>query len=124
MSKTILGVVALVGILGLGLAGIAMGNSAVVGDEPAMMVSPQTIVLAKVTFVTIHTNITASTVDASTLALNEVSPTDVWADDTGDIVARFDVADLSLEPGEVTLTLSGLFKDGSSFSATDLVRVK
>ena len=66
MGKTLLGVVALVGLLGLG---VALGNSAVKGDDPAMMASPQTIVLAKVDSVTVHTNIPASTVAAGTLAL-------------------------------------------------------
>ena len=48
----------------------------------------------------------------------------VWADDCGDLVARFRIADLGLSPGPVALTLTCTYTDGSGFSATDMVRVK
>jgi hypothetical protein len=40
------------------------------------------------------------------------------------LVAKFAIADLDLEPGDATLTLSGAFQDGGAFSASDEVKVK
>ena len=124
MRRSSLGIVVLCGFLGIGLAVIAMANSAVEGDEPAMMVSPRAIVLAKVSTVTVHTNIPASAVEPASIDLDGTVPTSVGVDDCGDLVAKFAVADLGLEPGEATLTLNGTFTDGSSFSAAFVVTVK
>ena len=112
------------GLLGAGIAGIAMGNRAVGGDEPAIMVSPSTIVLAKVDTVTVHTNIAASDVAPGSLDLDGAAPIDTGVDDCGHIVAKFAVEDLGLESGEVTLTLNGALEDGSLFSASDEAMVK
>ncbi len=122
MKGTLIGTVVLCGLLGLGLAGIAFANSAVDGDEPAIMVSPSTVVLAKVDSITVHTNIPAIVVGS--VDLNGVVPTGVWADNCGHIVARFGVADLDLEPGRAELTLTLEFADGGGFSGTDWVTVK
>ena len=113
-------------LIGLGLGSAALGNGGVKGDLPGMMVSPQMIVLAKVSAVTVHTNIPYDSVVLvpGSLTLDEIAPAAVWADDCGDIVARFKVADLGLEPGEVTLTLDGAYVSGGTFTATDTVRVK
>lgn len=124
MTRTFVAATVLCGLLGVGLAGLTLANSAVDGDAPAIMVSPSTIVLAKVDVVTIHTNIPASTVEAGSLDLNGAAPIGVGVDDCGDIVAKFAVADLGLEPGKAKLTLSGAFEDGDLFSASEVVRVK
>lgn len=106
------------------IVGLAWANSAVDGDVPAIMVSPSTIVLARVSTVTVHTNIPAADVVPESLALNGVAPTSVYVDDCGDIVAKFAVANLGLEPGAATLTLCGDYDAGGSFSASDSVIVK
>ncbi|MFC1764171.1 hypothetical protein ACFL6U_19120 [Planctomycetota bacterium] len=124
MKKSFLKIVALCGILGIGLAGIAIANSAVDGDEPAMMASPNVIVLAKVSTIIVHTNIPAVVVDCGSIALNGVVPTGVGVDSCGHIVAKFAIAELGLEPDEATLTLSGAYLSGGSFIATDVVTVK
>ena len=129
MKKALTATAILCILIGLGLGSAALGNGGVKGDQPGMMVSPQTIVLAKVSAVTVHTNIPfVSVVPGSlTLAIDGevgIAPAGVWADDCGDIVARFAVAKLGLEPGEVTLTLCGTYVSGGTFAATDAVRVK
>jgi len=125
------GMVGLCALMGLGISGLAFGNSAVKGDAPAMMVSPQTIVLAKVGAVTVHTNIPAGLVDYESVTLDGATPLGVWADDCGHLAARFAVADLALEPARaVTLTLRGTLVDPETgepvgtFEAQDTVRVK
>ncbi|MBN2451600.1 MAG: hypothetical protein JXR77_14525 [Lentisphaeria bacterium] len=124
MRKVTLGILGLCGLLALGIAGSVMANSAVDGDDPAMMASPQTIVLAKVSDITVHTNIPLSTVAPASVMLDGVAASGVWADSLGHLVARFRIADLELLPGEVTLMLTGLFDDGSAFAAADAVTVK
>jgi hypothetical protein len=130
MKKTSHKILVLCGILGIGLAGIAMANGALEGDIPAMMVSPSTIVLTKVSIISVHTNIPASSVNIGSLSLKNVdadidpaTPTYVYKDNLGHIAAKFDVADLGLEAGEATLMLSGVY-DGAPFSAIDVVTVK
>lgn len=124
MKKTLLGIVALCGLLVLGLAGRVLANSAVDGDVPAIMASPQVIIPAKVSQLTIHTNIPASTVMFGTVALNGVAAENLGVDSCGHLVARFDLADLSLVPGVMQLELTGLFVDGTPFAATTEVTVR
>lgn len=117
-------VLALCVVVGLVSTGVAMGNGALPDGDDAIMVSPGTIVLDKVSDVTVHTNIAAAIVVSGTVTLNGVVPTGVWADDCGDLVARFAIEDLGLVPGEVALTLGCARTDGGAFSATDVVRAK
>lgn len=124
MKKGLLEAVVLWGVLGVGLVGMAMANGALEGDAPAIMVSPSTIVLAKVDTVSVHTNVPAAAVVPDSLDLDGAAPTDVYIDNLGHIAAKFAVAGLGLEPGRVTLTLSGDLTDGSGFSASDTVTVK
>ena len=123
--KKLVGIVACFGVLGMVLAAVALANGALARAEaPAIMVSPGTIVLAKVEAISVHTNIPASAVVPGSLDLNGAAPTGVYVDNLGHIAAKFAVADLALEPGQATLTLSGDLEDGDSFSASDAVTVK
>ena len=88
------------------------------------MASPQVIIPAKVSQLTIHTNLPASTVMFDTVALNGVAADSLGVDSCGHLVARFALADLSLEPGMMPLTLTGLFADGTPFAATTEVTVR
>jgi hypothetical protein len=111
----------------IGLAGIAAANKAVEGEEPAMMVSPSTIVLDKVDTITVHTNIPFRTFVGGSIELNNIPATSVFPDNCGHLVAKFLVEALQLDPDVEempTLTLTGKRTDGSSFSATDQVRVR
>ena len=125
MKRTLIVTASLCALIGLGLASSTFGNGAVDGAEPGMMVSPRTIVLSKISAVTVHTNIPAVTVVYGSITLNGVEALAVWADDCGHVAARFAVADLALEPGEVTLTLCGDYvTPGESFDVSEIVRVK
>lgn len=124
MVKSWFGSLVVFGLLGLAIAGVAMANGALEGDEDAIMVSPSLIVLAKVDTVTVHTNIALSAVVRDAIDLDGALPTAVYADNRGCLVAKFAVADLGLEPGEATLTLIADLKDGDVFIATDVVGVK
>ena len=124
MRKALLGTALLCGLIVLALAGTTMANSAVDSDEPAMMVSPSMIVLAKVDSITVHTNIPAGSVDLGTVDMDGVAPTGFGVDNCGDLVVGFATADLGLVPGEETLTMSGSFKTGGGFSVSDVVGVK
>ncbi len=104
--------------------GLVWANNGVGDESPAIMVSPSTIVLAKVDTISVHTNIPAAAVVDKSLLLNGVAPTHVYKDALGHVAAKFAVADLDLVPGEATLTLSGDFVGGDSFNASDVVRVK
>jgi len=125
MMKTTLGIWAIAGFLALGLVGNAVANGAVRGDDPAIKVSPNVVVLAKVSVLTVHTNIPFSPVDLGTLSLNGASPTLTKPDNRGHLVAKFAAAEVSgLVPGRVTLALTGMLADGTGFQASDSVRVK
>ena len=101
-----------------------MANSAVGEDMPAIMASPQTVVLAKVTTLTVHSNIPASQVDIATVELNGVSPSGFGVDSLGHLVLKFDLADLGLKAGTAPLTLTGVLETGEDFSVSDTVNVK
>lgn len=124
MNKIHFGVLGLCALLVLGLAGNAMANGAVDGDEPAMMVSPSVIVLSKVDTVTVHTNIFYSCVNTTDLNLDGAVPISIGADSRGHLVAKFAVSDLELSPGRATLTLYVSLLDGPVLSLADTVGVR
>ncbi len=64
-------------LLAISLVGVALANGALDGQDPAMMVSPSTIVLAKVRVITVHTNIPSCLVDPESLDLNGAAPMSV-----------------------------------------------
>ena len=121
MKRTALKIGVLSAILVIGLAGITMANGKLRGPDPAMMVSPSTIVLAKINTITVHTNIPASIVDS--LDLDGVAPRIVYADSLGHVAAKFSVDALGLEAGPATLTLYVETALGNVV-LTDTVRVK
>ena len=111
-------------VIGLGIGAVALGNGGVKGVEPGMMVSPHTILLSETIAVTVHTNILRSTVDDTSVRLEDVAPLDTWADDLGHLAARFLIEEMGLTPSTKTMTLCGDYNNGGSFAAEDEVRVK
>jgi len=98
-------------------------------DPIGVAVSPQMLILGfdQGGAVTVHTDdFPLSDVDeGKPITLNGVTAEAVWADDCGDMVARFNEEDIeaTVQPGEAELLLEGTLKDGESFSGTDTVKV-
>ncbi len=97
-------------------------------DDPlGIAVSPQTLILSmnQGGAVTVHTAVPFSAVDTSSLTLNGVAAEAAWADNCGNLVARFDEAEIEalVAPPGAVLTLEGVMKDGDTFAGSDEVRV-
>jgi hypothetical protein len=93
-------------------------------------VSPSTINLQwKGESVTVHAEIPYSQVVSATVTLDGIPVKATFADNRGDLVAKFGVDDVKtflqniVKPSMVRLTLAGETTDGRAFSGTDLVKV-
>lgn len=96
-------------------------------SEVVIMISPATLVIDSAgTTVTVHAEIPLSTVDTATVSLDGVAPTYCKADARGELVAKFERADIVaiVAPPEATLTLSGLTVDAVPFSGSDTITVQ
>lgn len=96
--------------------------------EVTIQVSPSTLVLdGPGKYVTVHADISLSAVDtAKPVTLNGVDASSVFADDCGDLVAKFEQAAIenTVDKPSDTLTLVGTTVDGVTFSGSDTVMVK
>jgi len=101
-------------------------------ESITIQVSPQTILVGadQADMVTVHAEIPYSLVNETaplTLTLNGVAVQFTFADNRGDLVAKFLASDikklLGVVPPHVTLILSGVTEDGIPFSGSDEVRV-
>jgi hypothetical protein len=104
-----------------------MANGGSEGEGICITISPQTLVLSSDSnCVTVHTNIAIGQVDCDSLFLAGIAPYLTKADNRGELVAKFDADAIKaiVDPGQVTLTLTGLLVDGSSFAASDTITVK
>ena len=106
----------------------ALSAGCVEDGEPAISVAPSTLLIGveQGGAVTVHTKIPFGVVDASSLALNGVPAGAVFADNQGDLVAKFSEAAIKAmaTPDEITLTLTGRYRDGETFEGSDTVTVK
>ena len=91
-------------------------------------VSPQTLILNSEQggWVAVHTNILASLVDRTSLALIGIPTTRTGTDARGRVVGYFPEADIKarVAPPGAVLTLTGLYLTGEPFSASATVAVK
>jgi hypothetical protein len=106
----------------------AGGTSALAGStlEINIKVSPNVIAIVSVgALLSVHTDIALSLVDTSSLTLNGVAVAWTKADAKGNLVAKFDLAEIKaiVECPEATLQLVGLTKDGTEFTGSDTVAV-
>jgi len=121
-------VTAVVSLIVIGSA-MLMANGASEGEGICITISPKTLVLSRdSSCVTVHTNIALglALVDRDSLLLEGIAPYLTKADNRGELVAKFDADAVKaiVDPGQVTLTLTGLLADGSSFAASDTITVK
>lgn len=108
-------------------ASFVMANKANDADEFCITITPKTLVLSNSgTVVSVHSNIPYSLVVTASLTLNGLDADYTKADACGDLVVKFTRDDVKgiVEPGEATLTLSGVLYDGSYFQASDTILVK
>jgi len=114
-------------LLGL-VSGLIATQAYSEGDRTvSIRVAPGTIALnSKGTWVTVHAGIRYAVVDAGTVELNGISARLCFADDRGNLVAKFTLEAIKeiVEPPTATLTLSGATKDGEAFSGSETVKVK
>lgn len=97
-------------------------------DDPlGVAVSPQTLILSldQGGAVTVHTAIRLTAVETGSLTLNGVPAEAAWADSRGNLVARFNEADVEaiVAPPSAILTLEGAMADGTPFAGSDSVKV-
>ena len=108
-------------------AGSTAPTAAFADTEIYIKVSPHVIVLESVgTWITVHTDIAHSQVDTSSVALNGVPADLTKADLKGNLVAKFDQANIKaiVAPPEALLELTGLTTSGEAFSGSEVVEVK
>jgi len=89
-------------------------------------VAPSTIIIKdEGEWVTVHAVIAYSSVDAETVLLDGITAVSTFADARGELVAKFDHAEICaiVAPPQATLTLTGLTTGGEPFEGIDTVRV-
>lgn len=92
-----------------------------------VQISPSTIVKsAPVTWVTVHADIGYGLVDPDSVKLEGIVATTTFADNRGDLVAKFKFAEINaiVSAPQATLTLTGMTKDVTAFSGTATVAVR
>ena len=115
-----------VAVMALGAIGMEAG-AADADLEISIDISPKVFILGlDSAAVTVHTSIKRGLVVASTVEMDGISATSVFADSRGYMVAKFPqsaVHDI-VAPPEATLTLTGVTTAGQSFAGSDTVVVK
>lgn len=116
----------LVGILVLVLA-FGAGAAFSTDTTVTIKVSPHVIAMnSKATWTTVHADIPYRSVDtASGVTLNGLAAATTFADDRGDLVAKFRMADVKniVSPPSATLTLYGQTLNGDTFEGSETVSV-
>jgi hypothetical protein len=114
-------------LLVIGVCGGMVFAGARTDDPLGVAVSPQNLLLGSVQSgsVSVHTDIPLSSVDTLSLDLNGIPASGAGADALGNLVARFPEADVKaiVSPPGATLTLTGSYLQGGSFSGSDTVKV-
>jgi len=113
------------------LAGLALSLIPVKAADLAVDIqcSPAAVMLGAVAtgdWMTVHTDLPFRDVDRTVaVELNGQPAKLLKADNRGNLVAKFDLTELrtQLQPGSVTLTLTGATLTGDTFAGSDVVRV-
>lgn len=120
-------VVAAIVLLVVVCSGLVMANKASDGEGYCITITPKTLVLSSPdTVVSVHSNIPYSSVDTVSLTLNGIDAIFTKADACGDLVVKFNQADVKdiVAPDSAILTLEGKLKSGEPFNASDTITVK
>ncbi len=126
MARAVVGLCALGLVIGLVVGVTGARREALAAETVAIVVSPSTIYIGSLGGgVTVHAEIPYSTVAGATVSLNGLPVRATFADNRGDLVAKFDLAQVKdiVAPPSATLTLTGVTKDGVPFTGTDTIRV-
>lgn len=116
----------IIGFVALVVALALSAGMAAQAQEISIAVSPNVFNLdSQGTWVTVHADIPYSSVSGASVTLNGIPVEATFADDCGDLVAKFDLNTVKaiLSLGAFELRLTGLTKDGGTFSGTDTVVV-
>jgi ABC-type Co2+ transport system permease subunit len=123
MKRTILvGALACVVVLSVAL-GLQAASSV---PQGGILVSPSTLVMgSEGVWVTVHADIPYRIVDAATVTLNGVPVSATFADNQGELVAKFqiDAVKGTVSPPSAEVELVARTYDGDEFVGTDTVRV-
>jgi len=117
-------------VLALGLLLAAPASARKYKGDDTMLVSPFVFVMDyQGSALTIHTEVPFSEVDRATLELHcdgTITPVYVKSDLRGNLVAKFAADDVRtiVAPPRADLSLTGLYRDGGSFTLTASIRVK
>lgn len=128
MRRSIISVIAICLAIGL----IAMSPSIGRAQDATINVAPNMLVISSMgNKVTIHSNIPAGTVNVSTLELSidgigSLTPISTFADARGQLVAKFDMEEVKgiVNVPSTELTLTGVYFEGGTFTASDVIEVK
>ena len=96
-------------------------------ENVVIQVSPSALILgAPGARVTVHADIAYSAVVGSSVTLNGVPAVATFADDCGNLVAKFAQEEIEaiVAPPSATMTLVGTRVDGVTFSGSDTIMVK
>lgn len=112
----------------VGFAGTQAWSSSLDPGEPAIAVSPSTLVLSSKsnTCVSVHSNIPFRAVVRNTVEMNGLTPYALFPDSQGYLVAKFHRSDVVaiVAPPSATMTLTGALVTGVEFEASDTIVVK
>lgn len=116
---------AVVGVVtALAIAGIAVAANS---QTVSLQIAPATLQIGVVQSgsVTAHAGIPFSVVDTTSVTLTGIPASACFADDRGELVAKFpeDAVKSIVAPPSAVLTLEGATKDGMPFSGVCTVRV-
>ena len=108
-------------------AGLSLANKPSEGEGICITITPKTLVKSCDTgAVSVHTNLAIGLVDRTSLRLEGIAPYLTKADCLGHLVAKFESSAIKavVDQGQATLTLAGLFMDGTAFAVSDTITVK
>lgn len=113
-------------VLLLTVALVALQSSKMDDLQIGIQISPNVLnISSQGVWVTVHADIPYYSVLGATVTLNGVPVTTTFADDRGDLVAKFVIESVKavVVTGNIELVLTGTTKEGETFTGTDIIKV-